>query len=339
MLPALRRPVPEVAVVCDTSASMTADLLAMVLAEVEGLLRSLGLARQVRVLACDTAVAPAQRVSSARQVQLIGGGGTDMGAGIAAAAALRPRPAVTVVLTDGFTPWPRVPPKGMRVVVGLLGEQAPEAPSWARAVRVEPESPLSVGRNPAVHQAGSSPDADRDRAHLRVRRYRRERFTRLGGVFTSVMTGNIVFWGLAVAERSVSLASHTAVAIAGYIAGVAAATWVAYRVKVRRARSATAGPAARCPGHVSWALFTEFVLLAGAAAGWEMHRGRPRGWAEFVLLAVTAAAMGMQSAAVNEHGVQQPVHHVPHRHADLAGQSRWSAPGRTLRTGCAGSAC
>jgi predicted metal-dependent peptidase len=138
VLPALRRPVPEVAVVCDTSGSMTEDLLAMALAEVEGLLRALGLARQVRVLACDTAVAPAQRVSSARQVQLVGGGGTEMGAGIAAAAGLRPRPAVAVVLTDGYTPWPHVPPKGMRVVVGLLGGQAPEAPSWARSVRVEP---------------------------------------------------------------------------------------------------------------------------------------------------------------------------------------------------------
>jgi predicted metal-dependent peptidase len=138
VLPALRRPVPEVAVVCDTSGSMTEDLLAMVLAEVEGLLRALGLARRVRVLACDTAVAPAQRVSSARQVQLVGGGGTDMGAGIAAAAALRPRPAVTVVLTDGYTPWPALPPKGMRIVVGLLGAQAPDAPPWARAGRVEP---------------------------------------------------------------------------------------------------------------------------------------------------------------------------------------------------------
>jgi predicted metal-dependent peptidase len=138
VLPALRRPVPEVAVVCDTSGSMTEDLLAMVLAEVEGLLRALGLARQVRVLACDTAVAPARRVSSARQVQLVGGGGTDMGAGIAAAAALRPRPAVTVVLTDGYTPWPAAAPKGMRVVAGLLGSGAPEAPPWSRAVRVEP---------------------------------------------------------------------------------------------------------------------------------------------------------------------------------------------------------
>jgi predicted metal-dependent peptidase len=136
VLPALRRPVPEVAVVCDTSGSMTEDLLATVLAEVEGLLRAIGLARQLRVLACDAAVAPAQRVTSARQVELVGGGGTDMGTGIAAASALRPRPAVTVVLTDGYTPWPAQPPKGMRVVVGLLGDNAPEAPGWARAVRV-----------------------------------------------------------------------------------------------------------------------------------------------------------------------------------------------------------
>ena len=136
ILPALRRPVPEVAVVCDTSGSMTEDLLATSLAEVDGLLQSLGLVRQVRVLACDTAVGPARRVSSARQVELIGGGGTDMGAGIAAAAALRPRPAVTVVLTDGFTPWPDAPPRGIRVVVALLGDEAPDAPGWARAVRV-----------------------------------------------------------------------------------------------------------------------------------------------------------------------------------------------------------
>jgi len=139
VLPALRRPVPDVAVVCDTSGSMTEDLLAAALAEVEGLLRALGLARQVRVLACDYAAGPAQRVSSARQVQLVGGGGTDMGTGIAAATALRPRPAITVVLTDGYTPWPAAAPKGTRVVIGLLGAGAPDAPAWARAVRVDPD--------------------------------------------------------------------------------------------------------------------------------------------------------------------------------------------------------
>jgi predicted metal-dependent peptidase len=136
VLPALRRPVPELAVVCDTSGSMSEELLAMALAEVEGLLRALGMARQLRVLACDAAAGPAQRVSSARQVTLTGGGGTNMGAGLAAAYALRPRPAVAVVLTDGYTPWPDAAPKGMRVVAGLLGDDAPEAPRWARAVRV-----------------------------------------------------------------------------------------------------------------------------------------------------------------------------------------------------------
>ena len=129
-------------------------------------------------------------------------------------------------------------------------------------------------------------------------------FTRLGGVFTSVMTGNIVFFGLAAAERSVSLATHTTVAIAGYIAGVAVATWVLHGFKVRDERSsgAPADQARALPGYVSWALFTEFVVLAGAAIGWEVTGARPLGWAQFVLLAVTAAAMGMQSATVNEMG-------------------------------------
>jgi uncharacterized membrane protein YoaK (UPF0700 family) len=140
-------------------------------------------------------------------------------------------------------------------------------------------------------------------------------FTRLGGVFTSVMTGNIVFFGLAAAERSVSLATHTTVAIGGYIAGVAVATWVLHGVKVRGERSVTvsagasasagpvaAGPVAALPGYVSWALFVEFVVLAGAGIGWEVTGARPLGWVQFVLLAVTAAAMGMQSATVNEMG-------------------------------------
>ena len=136
VLPALRRPVPEVAVVCDTSGSMSDDLLTASLAEVQGLLSALGLTRSLRVLACDTAAGPAQRISSARQVELVGGGGTDMGTGIAAAACLRPRPAVIVVLTDGYTPWPEDAPRGSRVVVGLLGDDAPDAPGWARAIRV-----------------------------------------------------------------------------------------------------------------------------------------------------------------------------------------------------------
>ncbi|MDQ1446556.1 MAG: hypothetical protein QOI20_3020 [Acidimicrobiaceae bacterium] len=138
VLPSLVQPVPEIAVVCDTSGSMDDAMLAGVLSEVDGILRAVGVrGNGVRVLSCDATVGAAQRVTSARQVQLVGGGGTDMGVGIAAAAANRPRPSVIVVVTDGLTPWPAAAPRGITVVVALLGAGGPPPPSWARCVRVD----------------------------------------------------------------------------------------------------------------------------------------------------------------------------------------------------------
>ena len=149
IFPVLEQPVPEVAVVCDTSGSMTDGQLAQALAEVEALLQRAGVAgRQVRVLACDAAVHTVKRVSRASQVELAGGGGTDMAEGIAQALALRPRPSVVVVLTDGFTPWPAEPVRGARVVVALIGPpdgpvrghrrpEPPSPPAWARTVRLD----------------------------------------------------------------------------------------------------------------------------------------------------------------------------------------------------------
>jgi len=143
VLPSLRRPVPDVVVVCDTSGSMSDRMLGQVLAEVDGLLRGVGLAKgRLRVLAVDTAVHAVQRISAARDVVLHGGGGTAMGEGIAAAQALRPRPSVVVVLTDGLTPWPAEPPKGMKVVVGMIAEEGRwsdrrQPPAWAKTVYID----------------------------------------------------------------------------------------------------------------------------------------------------------------------------------------------------------
>jgi len=138
ILPALRRPLPAVAVVIDTSGSMSEHLLGEVVAEVEGILRGVGVGRsRIHVLACDTEVHKVQRVTSARQVQLFGGGGTNMGAGLDTALALRPKPSVVVVLTDGYTPWPAEGPKGVRVVVGLVGPGDRPVPGWAKLVRIE----------------------------------------------------------------------------------------------------------------------------------------------------------------------------------------------------------
>lgn len=137
ILPSLRRPVPEVAVVVDTSGSMGNALLARCLAEVQGILRAAGARDGVPVLAVDAAVHATTRVHRAAQVRLAGGGGTDMGVGIDAARRLRPQPTVVIVLTDGYTPWPATPPVGIRVVVGLLGGGV--TPAWAKAVRVDTE--------------------------------------------------------------------------------------------------------------------------------------------------------------------------------------------------------
>ena len=67
-----------------------------------------------------------------------------MGEGIAQALALRPRPSIVVVLTDGFTPWPAEAPARAKVIVGLIEgrhrmswmHHSPAPPAWAKVVRI-----------------------------------------------------------------------------------------------------------------------------------------------------------------------------------------------------------
>jgi predicted metal-dependent peptidase len=136
VLPSLRQPLPQVALVIDTSGSMSDSMLGQALGEVTGVLRTLGVARRnLRVIACDARAYQAQQVRDLGAIRLEGGGGTDMGAGLDAAAALRPRPNLIIVLTDGYTPWGGAPPAGIRVVVGLM-ERGGKTPDWAETVVV-----------------------------------------------------------------------------------------------------------------------------------------------------------------------------------------------------------
>ncbi|HEY0808002.1 MAG TPA: VWA-like domain-containing protein, partial [Pseudonocardiaceae bacterium] len=137
ILPSLRQPLPRVAVVIDTSGSMSDQMLAQVLGEVSGLLSSVGVNRdRLHVVCCDAQAYESQRVLNAKDVRLLGGGGTDMGAGLAAAGELRPRPDLVIVLTDGHTPWPARPPGRAKVVVGLM-DQTGHVPDWATSVLIE----------------------------------------------------------------------------------------------------------------------------------------------------------------------------------------------------------
>jgi uncharacterized membrane protein YoaK (UPF0700 family) len=130
-------------------------------------------------------------------------------------------------------------------------------------------------------------------------------FTRLGNVFASVMTSNIVFLGLAAARHSSSLALHAAVSFAGYATGVLAGS----RLALRPARAGAAGPAdatdsAGSDGGGSWTpwvvatLGAEAAVLIGFTVGWEVTGTHPSGGSEFLLIALATVAMGLQSAVV-----------------------------------------
>lgn len=139
LTPAMRSPKVTVATVLDTSASMSEASVTAALGEVDAIARTAGIdSGGLSVVSVDAAVASTSRVRRAGEVRVAGGGGTDMRVGIAAALALRPRPDVVVVLTDGYTPWPdRVP--AARVVVGLIGPAAAptgSVPGWATTVAI-----------------------------------------------------------------------------------------------------------------------------------------------------------------------------------------------------------
>ncbi|ROT29379.1 VWA-like domain-containing protein [Micromonospora sp. HM5-17] len=135
VLPSLRQPVPRVAVVVDTSGSMGEERLTAALAEISGVLRAVGIGgNRVVVLSCDADVHVVRQVHTVGEVRLVGGGGTDMRVGITEA--LKSRPHIVVVLTDGYTPWPEQPLESTRVVVGLIGDDAPEPPSWITTIHI-----------------------------------------------------------------------------------------------------------------------------------------------------------------------------------------------------------
>lgn len=118
--------------------------LGSALSEVAGITRAAGVyGNRVSVYSCDAAVHTVQRVCAAEEITLAGGGGTDLRKGIDRAMAGAPRPDVTVVLTDGGTPWPASAPD-CRVVAGIFGSRpryredsdrvGPAVPDWAETV-------------------------------------------------------------------------------------------------------------------------------------------------------------------------------------------------------------
>lgn len=137
ILPAMRGPKVRVGIVVDTSGSMSTDDLDAAMSEVAGVLHASGVDRSRLLLySCDAATSTAQRVTNLSDIELVGGGGTDMRVGIAAAE--RDRADVVVVLTDGDTPWPDTPTRARLVCAVIRHGQPTGTPDWATTVHITP---------------------------------------------------------------------------------------------------------------------------------------------------------------------------------------------------------
>jgi predicted metal-dependent peptidase len=138
VLPSMRKPVPNIAIVIDTSGSMTDKMLAQGLAEIEKVLESNGF-QGVPVLSVDTRTAVNKKVFSVSQVELGGGGGTDMRIGIRDAMALNPKPDMIILISDGFSPFDDTAPPA-KLIVALTDEDGRgHLPSYARVILIEPD--------------------------------------------------------------------------------------------------------------------------------------------------------------------------------------------------------
>lgn len=126
----------RVACVVDTSGSISPRALSACLAEVRGVLEAMR--TPITVIPCDAVAYEPIRIftqSDFLNLELKGGGGTDMVAGIEAALDLKPRPDAVVVLTDGWTPYPAhryATPVvfGILVPAGSRYIHAPPIPPW-----------------------------------------------------------------------------------------------------------------------------------------------------------------------------------------------------------------
>ncbi len=143
ILPAMRKPAPPpVAIIIDTSGSISREMITEFLSEVDGIARANGVSQGLTVIPCDAEVGPIQKLRSRGSISellLPGGGGTDMGVAIHAASELKPIPRIIIVLTDGFTPWPEsINPRIDRVIICLTESSSQEsAPHWAEKIVIE----------------------------------------------------------------------------------------------------------------------------------------------------------------------------------------------------------
>jgi uncharacterized membrane protein YoaK (UPF0700 family) len=118
-------------------------------------------------------------------------------------------------------------------------------------------------------------------------------FERLGHVFVSVTTANLVLVGVGGARLDGRLALSAGCALAGYVLGVLLAA-------PRRVQDSSNRPF--WPPGTNLSLGTELLLLVAFAVAWKIDGRAPARAAQMAMLALCATAMGVQSSALRRMG-------------------------------------
>jgi len=107
------------------------------------------------------------------------------------------------------------------------------------------------------------------------------------------MTGNLVLLGIAIGQGQLAGSLRAVVAFAGFAIGVVVGVRITARTEA----------ATVWPHTATLALIAEGGLLLGLLAGWEITGDRPAPVALDTLIALSAGAMGLQTAAARRLGV------------------------------------
>jgi predicted metal-dependent peptidase len=145
IMSSFHQPRPRPGFLIDTSSSMQNTQLSRAVSELAGLTRQLGYTTEVVVACCDVAVHGVRNIFASAQVELYGGGGTDIDAGLRwFTDHCRPMIDLLVIVTDCHTTWREQAPP-FPVVTIRVGDGAP--PPWGKrgsntVITIDDSAPL-----------------------------------------------------------------------------------------------------------------------------------------------------------------------------------------------------
>jgi predicted metal-dependent peptidase len=144
IFPGTVTPTPNISIAVDTSGSMGQTELGLALGQIQSILNQAGSKSRVDFIAVDAHSTEPSELKKLSDVKLKGGGGTDMGVAVKSFdERKRNRPDLGIIVTDGGTPWPDEKPKGMDIIIAIVGQGASAeeyrgmpVPDWAKTVYI-----------------------------------------------------------------------------------------------------------------------------------------------------------------------------------------------------------